>query len=190
MRQLAAILLLGIFSFNLFGYRLVASFMEKRADAKMEKAIDGDAYNENELLSIKMPVNLPYYTNSPEFSRVDGEVEIAGTVYKYVKSRIYNDSLEMLCLPDAGRMKVQNARDEFSKLASDFVQLSHKKNKSNSNIPSCKNIFSEYEEVQQPGNTKRLNAFYSKTPVRNLYFVNSLFIQADERPPDAPLIIS
>ena len=99
MKQLAAILLLGIFSFNLFGYRLVASFLEKQENIKMELALDENNYEDHQLISIKQPTNLPYYQNSKTFQRIDGEIEIEGVYYKYVKCRIYNDSLEMLCIP-------------------------------------------------------------------------------------------
>lgn len=183
MRQIAAILLLGIFSFNLFGYRIVATYMEKRADKKMELAIDGDAYKENELVSIKMPVNLPYYTNSQQFTRVDGEVEIEGVHYKYVKRRIFNDSLEMLCIPDAGKMKIQAVKIEFSKLAADVQQSTDHKKNSPAESKSFKKALSEFEEEQASPAFKIICAQPGYF-LQNSFFINTLFTKFIEQPPD------
>ena len=72
MKKVAAILLLGIFSFNLFGYRLVASFLENKANAAMELSLDENDYDNDQLISIKQPTNLPYYKNSAVFQRIEG----------------------------------------------------------------------------------------------------------------------
>jgi hypothetical protein len=53
MKQVAAILLLGIFSFNLFGYRLVALFLESKANTAMELSLDENDYRDDQLISIK-----------------------------------------------------------------------------------------------------------------------------------------
>src|SRR6187402_3559047 len=111
MKRLAAILLFGIFAFNLFGYQLIASLLENRENNKIELALDENDYSDDQLISIKQPTNLPYYQNSKDFQRVDGEVEINGIEYKYVKSRIYNDSLELLCIPNTGKMKITAAKN-------------------------------------------------------------------------------
>ena len=115
MKKLAAILLLGIFVFNLFGYKLWVSYKVNTADQSLETAFDKNNYNEDELISIKKPINLPYYNNTKEFSRIDGEVEIDGVYYKYVKCRIYNDQLEMLCLPNTQKTKIKLAKEDFYK---------------------------------------------------------------------------
>lgn len=182
MKRLAAILLLGIFSFNLFGYRLVASFLESQENNKMELALDENNYSEDQLISIKQPTNLPYYQNSKVFQRVDGEIEIAGILYKYVKCRIYNDSLEMLCIPNNAKMKIQAAKADFSKLASDFQQSSNKK-KSSSDSKSFQKTISDFEE-QQPAIALRSNISSFNYFIRNNSFVNDLFTKSVEQPPD------
>lgn len=182
MKRLAAILLLGIFSFNLFGYRLVASFLESRENQKMELALDVNDYNDDELISIKQPTNLPYYQNSKAFQRVDGEIEIAGIYYKYVKCRIYNDSLELLCIPNKSKMQIQAAKADFSKLASDFQQSSNKK-KGGTESKSFQKTLSEYEEMQASVAFKPVAAAQLHYD-RNYNFVNTLFSGTVEQPPD------
>ncbi len=88
----------------------------------MVRLIDENNYNESELVSVKMPINLPYYSNNPKFERVEGEMEINGVVYQYVERRVYNDSLEIRVLPNQDRLHIKNAKESFDKLASDFDQ--------------------------------------------------------------------
>jgi hypothetical protein len=188
MKRLAAILLLGIFSFNLFGYRFIASFLENMENEKMELAFDENNYSENQLISIKQPTNLPYYQNSKTFQRIDGEIEIEGVYYKYVKCRIYNDSLELLCVPNTGKMKIQAAKADFSKLASDFQQSNNKK-KSSSDAKSFQKTISEFEE-QQSTIAFKLKPLPFNYLIQNNLFVNTLFTKSVEQPPDYSAIIS
>ena len=182
MKRLAAILLLGIFSFNLFGYRLVASFLESTENQKMELALDENEYSDSELISIKQPTNLPYYQNSTAFQRIDGEIEIAGVYYKYVKCRIYNDSLELLCIPNKSKMQIQAAKADFSKLASDFQQSNNKK-KGNTESKSFQKTLSEYEELP-------VTVSYKSVAVMPVYrthsesFSSQLFSKMVEQPPE------
>ena len=188
MKRLTAILLLGIFSFNLFGYRLIASFLESRENKKMELALDKSDYSDEQLISIKQAINLPYYQNSQAFQRIDGEIEIAGILYKYVKCRIYNDSLELLCIPNTGKMKIQAAKADFSKLSSDFQQSDSKK-KSSSESRSFQKSMSEYEEYQAAVSDK-FNPLSLEHLIKNQRFPNNLFNRSIEQPPDAPAVIS
>jgi hypothetical protein len=131
MKKLAAILLLSIFVFNLFGYKLWLNYMEHKANLHLEAAMDNNQFNSEELVSVKKSLNLPYYNNTKEFTRMDGEIEVNGTFYKYVKCRIYNDSLELLCLPDMQKTKLVQAKDDFFKITADIQKKTSEKNKSN-----------------------------------------------------------
>ncbi len=117
LRRIISILLLGILLFNWVGYRMFTSFLEDKASAQFEVQLDRNEYNEDQLLSIKIPViHLPYYTNSKSFDRVNGEIEVQGMLYKYVKRRIFNDSIEVLCIRDESAMQLHSAKDDFFKL--------------------------------------------------------------------------
>ncbi len=183
MKQLAAILLLGIFSFNIFGYQLVAYFMESKANTAIELALDENNYADQELILIKQPINLPYYQNSKTFRRIDGETEIAGIYYKYVKCRIYNDSLELLCIPNRGKMKILETKADFSKLVADFQQSANKK-KNHSDSKLFQKAISEYEEQACANNTFKPNLATSNYLIPNNLFINRLFKLSVEQPPD------
>lgn len=119
MKRLPAILFLFILVFNFIGYRMVIAYMQSGGDTALEKKLDRQQYNDNELLSIKTKLNLPYYTSSHDFERSYGSINIAGVVYEYVKQRVYNDTLELLCLPNATKTKLQNVKNELTKSSAD-----------------------------------------------------------------------
>jgi len=123
MKKVAAILLMGILLFSWYGYRLVSSYLEDKANRQLEARLDQDRYDESELISIKVPsTHLSYYNSSTQFERVDGQIEVGGVQYKYVKRRLFNDSLELLCIPNHAAMSLQTARNQFFQLVNDIQQ--------------------------------------------------------------------
>lgn len=114
--------------FNLGGYGLFMAHVEERAMEKFEQQLDSSNYSNQQLVTFKLPVtNLPYYTNSQEYQRQDGEIEISGVIYNYIKKRIYNDSLEVVCIANNEMTRLRTARDEFLKLCTDLQNASKSK---------------------------------------------------------------
>jgi hypothetical protein len=187
LKKLAAILLATIFLFNWFGYLLLTSYMENKADVQLEAQLDVKNYNEQDLISIKVATNLPYYNESKEFQRTDGSIEIDGVEYKYVKKRFYNDSLELMCIPNTSKMKINNARHEYAKLANDFQELGNKKKQNPNHSSSVKPIGTEYCEhhfVLSFANQHEIlleKATLGYLPVA----IQSVFYAPQEQPPDA-----
>ena len=158
--------------------------MANHSDAALELALDTKAYNEEDLISIKQPINLPYYSNSPTYQRIDGEVEMNGIKYKYVKCRIYNDSLEMRCIPNKAKMKIEQYKSDYANFAHDFQQDTNKKKSGNENKSFQKSL-SEFEELTQAVTNNSaiiiLNTFISfNSLVENKHYFNTV-----EQPPDA-----
>ena len=120
-KRIASILLVGILLFNWGGYRLLTNYFETSADLQMQAELDKNQYNPSDLIRIKVAASLPYGSSSETFERVDGNIEINGVNYTYVKRRFYQDSLELLCIPNTVKTGIKNARDEFAKLANDFI---------------------------------------------------------------------
>lgn len=182
MRKAAAILLLTIFAFNTLGYRLLFDHMAMQADSNLEASLNEDKYRDQDLISIKQPIQLPYYTNNQIFQRIDGEVNINGTLYKFVKCRIYNDSLEMMCIPNLAKMQIQQSKTDFFKLANDLQQQSSKK-KADSQQKSFKSIVNECEEIALTNFNIGQITVNHPASTELLYFP-SLFLQTTEQPPD------
>lgn len=101
------------------GYQLLIDYMIRQqrhvATVKLEK----ESYREDELIRIKVPIQLPYYNNTQDFEKVYGAAEVEGVVYHYVKRRIWHDSLELLCLPDHSVKELQTAKTEFFRQSMD-----------------------------------------------------------------------
>lgn len=127
LRKLSAILFSLILLFNFYGYRLMIDCMQDRYATILEVQLDKAQYNDADLISIKTPLHLPYYTSSSVYERAYGSIEVNGVSYEYVKRRVHQDTLELLCLPDKTKMRLQNAKNEFFKMCVDGTSPQDKK---------------------------------------------------------------
>jgi len=156
--------------------------MEERNNSRLEAQFDDNNYNESDLISLKVPAtHLYYYNTSRSFERVDGQIEIKGVLYKYVKRRLYNDSVELLCIPNIGSMQLRNAKDNFFKTANDLQNTAQNKKapthsvQKNPTICFCpiNRISLGYELVFS--RLKRTNSYY-------FHFPSPLISQPDQPP--------
>ena len=145
MKKVSAILLISIFLFNLVGYRLVLNYLQQQASLRLEASLDKDDFNEAELITLQIPLSLPYQNDQENFERVDGELKLDGKIYKYVKRKISEGKLILLCLPDHRKMQLQSAKDEFFKNTADLVQNNSGKKSGNSKQVTFKNLMGEYD---------------------------------------------
>jgi hypothetical protein len=111
---------MGILGFNWCGYQLLSTFLEGRSDKQLEARLDDNRYDDSQLLSVKVASHLSYSIPSLQFERVDGQIEVGGILYKYVKRRIYNDSVELLCIPNHAAMNLRTAKNNFFQLVNDL----------------------------------------------------------------------
>src|SRR5688500_10295398 len=84
-----------------------------QSDSNYEQLIDNNHYDESQLITIKVDMNVPYQTERTEFERVNGEITVYGTVYKYVKRRIYNGQLVLLCIPHHDKTELKSAENKY-----------------------------------------------------------------------------
>ena len=185
MKKLAAILLIVIFLFNLFGYRLLFNYAQQQSDLRLEASLDKNDFNEAEMITVKVPLSLPYQNNQQNFERINGELKLNGKIYKYVKRKISDGQLILMCLPDYKKMQLQSAKDEFFKYANDLVQNSHSKKPDNSKADIFKIMIGEYDNF-----TTRFNPSYSfsnivgYTILNQLNHLPSLPHSSPEQPPE------
>jgi len=147
LKKIAAILLLGMLLFNWCGYRWVLNWMEQKADNQLVAKLDRHDYNESQLIEIRIPLNLPYLTTQADFERCDGQVEVNGQQYNYVKRKIDNGQLVLKCIPNESRQQLQSARDNLFKLVNDVQQ--DRPAKKSTNTSAAKSITGDYDN-QQP----------------------------------------
>lgn len=174
--------MLALFVFNTVGYKLWFYVAQQKSNQQLELAFDKNDYNSSELITIKVPLSLPYMSNQTSFERVDGEINIRGKIYKYVKRKIYNGALVLMCLPDKNKMRLLSAKDEFFKYANNLLNSSSKKSGSNTVFPKI--VLSKY---YNQSNEWKLTALFIN---RNSYTLHKPYYfpagthNTPEQPPD------
>jgi len=184
LKRIAAILLLSVLLFNWIGYRILSDYFEQQADFVLEQKLDKSDYDESQLIEIKVPLKLPYQNNWENFERFNGDIEVDGIHYKYVKRKVYNDSLVLLCLPHESKMKLLSARDEFFKLVNDLQHPSQNKKSDSGNSHSVKNPVTEYFSEHNNWLIPKLTALHSLFYLNNSSFHSTGFIRTPEQPPE------
>lgn len=185
MKTAISILFLGILLFNWGGYHLLTDYLENKADNQLEASLDHHAYNDAELIRFKVAASLPYYSNSENFERVNGEININGIEYKYVKRRFYNDSIELLCIPNLAKTGLENARNDFYRLANDLVSNNNGKKSSTNHNHLNKFSFQDYNTTQliEMNPSSRFISNTAAIAVYNQF--KSIFLECLDHPPEA-----
>src|SRR5689334_9500121 len=102
--------------------------LEERANKKMESLLDSEDYDATQLMSIRIPADyLSYANNTRDFKRANGEVDISGLRYNFVKWRVYDGMLELLCLPNIEASNFKNISVDLFKLINDLQNGQNKK---------------------------------------------------------------
>jgi len=145
MTKIASILLLAVLSFNWVGYRLLSGFLEEGADKQLEASINSASYDERALIEMRVALNVPYLAGtSSDFERYDGDIEVNGIHYKYVKRKVEKGELVLLCLPNTDKTNFQNSRIEFFKLVNDLGNSSQDKGHHDASV--FKTFSTEYKK--------------------------------------------
>jgi hypothetical protein len=180
LRKSAAIILLLILLFNIIGYRVWFYYAEQKADMAMESRLDKDQYDVNDLISITVPLDNPYQLEQRNFQRIDGEVNFQGKNFKYVKRKVSDGKLILLCIPDARKMFLKKGKAEYGNAANDLNGNS----KSSSRSGTQKN-FSGNDYISQTFQLGTLILPYSHTLILN-ESVNSKLASAQVPAPGKP----
>ena len=127
LKKLIAILLLAIYLFNLAGYSLVFHYFIRQSEQRFAAQLDENKYKDAELVELSIPFNLPYTQNSSQFETLNGTVELNGILYNYVKRRIYNDTLYIMCLPNQQRTQLIKEKSKYAGEVNDFSSAKKEK---------------------------------------------------------------
>ncbi len=121
MRKSASTILLLVLLFNMIGYRAWFYYAEGKADATMEARLDQDQYDENELVAFTIPLYNPYQLEQKSFERVNGEININGKIFRYVKRRVSDGNLILLCIPDNHKNILKKAKSDYENASIDLT---------------------------------------------------------------------
>lgn len=172
-KKVLSTLLLLVFLFNWFGYRVVISAIENNVNDDQAVQAASNNYDQGKLISVKIPLEyLPYANNNRNFINTNGQVEMNGVQYNYIKWRLLDDTLEFLCVPNMAATKLQKAKVDLFKLAND-LQNGGQNKKSDPVSNATKNLLSDCEIIRN-------------LPTFTLYFQYSKRIM--ESDPDIPRV--
>lgn len=121
----------------MWGYRLIISLLQTKADTKLEVVIDNEEYDEADLIEMRVSLNMPYQNRYTDFERHYGEINIDGKVYTYVKRKVEGDVLVLKCIANESKQQLKITADNLAKSNSNQDQENNKKQSS-----SLQKIFS------------------------------------------------
>jgi hypothetical protein len=106
--------------FNLSGYFLFYQYFIHQSDQKIIDRLDAEEYDESELMEVKIPLHLPYMTSQVYYERVDGELQHQGVYYNYVKRKVSNDTLYLLCVPNSAKTSLYKDLTDYAQKVNDI----------------------------------------------------------------------
>ncbi len=101
------------------GYYGVFLGLQYNNDMNMIQRLDAEDYSASETVLIKVPLTVPYATDSKSFERVDGKFEHNGEFYRLVKQRLADDTLYIVCIKDFQKKRINDAMSTFVKTFTD-----------------------------------------------------------------------
>lgn len=172
--------------FNWCGYRWVINWFQESADIQLEARLDKNDYDESQLIEIKVPIGMPYQTDWAGFERYDGEIEVNGIHYKYVKRKVQDGQLVLKCIPNETKQRLETAKDDLFKIAND-LQLDHsaKKPAAPASI-LVKNVLGDYDDPKSFSIAALYNTLAGQT--YNIYqpvLITDHLHATPEQPPEA-----
>ncbi len=181
MKRLAAILLLAILLMNFIGYRWMLSYMDSQATMRLEQKLDAGDYDESALVEVKIPLNLPYHNNWSEYEIFYGQVNYDGKYFQYVKRKLSNDTLFLLCLPHEEKTRINEAKADLFKSVHD-LPFDGKGNTPRANLIKLL----QCEFLQDQDNCQIQNSSYNNsiTAVRNSSIDQQFDPNTPSRPPE------
>ena len=124
--------------------------LQQKANKQLVSKIDKSDYDESNLITVKVPLSMPYLTNWNDFKRTDGELTLNGKIYHYVKEKVFNGELILMCLPDVQKMNLQTAKIDFFKTQNDLQNNTSKNSGENSH--AVKFSISDYIKIENAVN--------------------------------------
>jgi hypothetical protein len=106
----------------------LSAYWENQAASGLEASLDHDQYDPAQIFLLRISADaLPYSTASVRFERSEGIIEVGSIRYRTVKRRLYNDSIEFLCIPDGPVNKLRSVSNDFFSLVNDLQKTGHSK---------------------------------------------------------------
>lgn len=119
MKRGFTIFLLALFLLNVLGYYGIFLGLQFKTEQDMKALFDQEEALPQQEITIKVPLTVPYATDSREYTRVDGEFEYQGQTYRMVKQRVTSEALYIVCVKDTKSDNIKQALADYVKTFTD-----------------------------------------------------------------------
>lgn len=172
--------------FNWFGYKLVLTYLQQKADLRLEARIDVNDYDESQLIEIRMPLQLPYQTTWEEFERCYGQIEIQGRSYTYVKRKMVDGYVILKCIPNTTREVIENTEHQLAKA---IQGVGHETDKASSFVKAVKCYIGDFDQDKETDTLNGLITLNHRRWPAKAAFALSGFVTSEEKPPESSFLI-
>ncbi len=183
LKSFAAIFLIGILSFNWYGFDLWVKIQENRYDEQLELAFDNNTYDTSQIIELDSKIVLPYVADWKDFERVDGEVLIEGVYYKFFERKYENGRIIYRCIPNTDKIKLHHSRSIFFELMNE-MQAASNHQKPASGTLTVKKTISDYELQRSPGLNCSIKEFFPAELAYLAIKLTDVFFSVSSPPPE------
>lgn len=120
------------------GYYGIFAGLQESYTQQLQAMFDSDDYARDQEITFKMPITIPYATDSREYTRVNGEFEHEGEVYHLVKQKLQKDTLYIVCVKNNTSRDIKQALVDYVKSFTD------KPVNEKGNTSSLQNLIKDY----------------------------------------------
>ena len=122
------------------------NYLEKQSSVNLNTAIEKNNFSEDDLVEIKIPLNNPYISDH-SYEDAFGETTVKGKSYQYVKRKISENTLYLLCLQNEEKAALTTAKNN---LGGTHVQtIPNKDNQKNPSQNIIKALQTEYLQTNE-----------------------------------------
>lgn len=119
LKKLIAIFLVFLLLFNALGFYGLFVGLQYKTGLDLVQRLDKQEYLEEETVTLKVPMALPYHIDTEVYDRVDGEIEHNGEFYRLVKQKLEKDTLYIVCIKDHDSKRIKQALTDYVKTFTD-----------------------------------------------------------------------
>jgi hypothetical protein len=167
------------------GYKLVLTYLQQKADLRLEARIDMNDYDESQLIEIRTPLHLPYQTTWEQFERCYGHIEIDGKSYTYVKRKLTDGFMILKCIPNTTKEVIKSTEHDLIKASQGIGQET---DKASSFVKAVKCYIGDFDQDKAISGLHVLSDHHTYWPSITA-FEERGFVTAYEHPPESSLFV-
>lgn len=142
---------------------MVFTFLKWGADIKMEQRLEVENFSDDETVSFKIPISLPYQIHNQGYEKVSGKFEHDGEFYNLVKQKIEKDTLYVVCIRNTSKKNLSSQMEDFENSVNDYPS---------SPSSQSKKLLNSFIKDYIAQHTIDLNQIHPEL-IKNKYLINS-----------------